>query len=96
YGPSAQMKVFIDRTSDFLDVDELKDIGRRLRSKTGFVVCTSISSDADSSFLNSFKDTFRYLGMGYGGYVHANCENGFNSQDYQADVDRFIHLVKNN
>jgi hypothetical protein len=34
--------------------------------------------------------------MGYGGYVHANCENGFNSQDYQADVDRFIHLVKNN
>ena len=96
YGPSAQMKVFIDRTSDFLDVDELKDIGRRLRSKTGFVVCTSISSDADSSFLNSFKDTFRYLGMGYGGYVHANCENGFNSHEYQADVDRFIHLLKNN
>ena len=54
YGPSAQMKVFIDRTSDFLDVDELKDIGRRLRNKTGFVACTSISSDADSSFLKSF------------------------------------------
>jgi multimeric flavodoxin WrbA len=96
YGPSAQMKVFIDRTSDFLDVDELKDIGRRLRNKTGFVACTSISSDADSSFLKSFKDTFRYLGMSYGGYVHANCENGFNSHEYQADVDRFIHLLKNN
>lgn len=93
YGPSAQMKVFIDRTSDFLDVEELKDIGRRLRNKKGYVVCTSISNDADSSFLNSFRDTFRYLGMSYGGYVHANCENGFNFQDYRTDVDRFVNLI---
>ena len=57
YGPSAQMKVFIDRTSDFLDLEELKDIGRRLRGKSAYIVCTSISDDADGSFLGSFKDT---------------------------------------
>jgi len=95
YGPSAQMKIFIDRTSDFLDVDKLKDIGRKLRHKTAYIVCTSISDDADNSFLNSLKDTFGYLGMSYGGYVHANCENGYIQNIYQEDVDRFIHLVKN-
>ena len=95
YGPSAQMKIFIDRTSDFLDVEELGDMGRRLRSKMAYIVCTSISNDADSSFLNSLKNTFKYLGMVYGGYVHANCENGYNQADYQKDVNEFIESIKN-
>lgn len=95
YGPSAQMKIFIDRTSDFLDVEELKDIGRRLRDKTAYIACTSISSDADNSFLNSFKDTFEYLGMSYGGYIHANCENGYIRDNYKDDVDKFISLINN-
>lgn len=94
YAPSAQMKVFIDRTSDFLDVDELKDIGRQLREKMAYIACTSISSDADNSFMNSLKDTFRYLGMQYGGYIHANCEEGYIQERYQQDVDRFVRLVR--
>jgi multimeric flavodoxin WrbA len=87
------MKTFIDRTSDFLDVEELKDIGRNLRNKTAYIVCTSISDDADSSFINSFKSTFEYLGMNYGGYVHANCENGYNPIEYKDDVDKFIDSI---
>ena len=94
YGPSAQMKTFIDRTSDFLDVEELKDIGRSLRNKTAYIVCTSISEDADSSFINSLKSTFEYLGMIYGGYVHANCENGYNPVKYKQDVDKFINSIE--
>ncbi len=94
YGPSAQMKVFIDRTSDFLDIEELKDIGRRLREKTAYIVCTSISNDADESFLNSLKNTFGYLGMKYGGHVHANCEDGYVQKNYRQDVDRFVNSVR--
>lgn len=94
YGPSAQMKVFIDRTSDFLDIEELKDIGRQLRNKTAYIVCTSISDDADSSFLNALKDTFGYLRMSYGGYIHANCENGYVQDNYQEDFEKFINLIK--
>jgi multimeric flavodoxin WrbA len=94
YAASAQMKVFIDRTSDFLDIEELKDIGRALRGKCAYVVCTSISNDADDSFLNSFKDTFNYLGMQYGGYVHANCESGFIKEQYEQDVTAFLNLFK--
>ncbi|EGG92793.1 hypothetical protein IMCC1989_26 [gamma proteobacterium IMCC1989] len=88
------MKIFIDRTSDFLDLEELKDIGRRLRKKMAYIVCTSISSDADSSFINSLKDTFEYLGMKYGGYVHANCENGYIQENYRQDVNSFLSSVK--
>ena len=94
FSASAQMKIFIDRTSDFLDVEELKDIGRRLRNKTGYVVCTSVSSEADSSFLNTFKDTFGYLGMNYGGHIHANCENDYQPERYKEDVEQLVRLVK--
>lgn len=94
YAASAQMKIFIDRTSDFLDIEDLKIIGRQLRKKTAYIVSTSISNEADRSFLNSFKDTIVYLGMNYGGDVHANCENGYNPNDYKADVDKFIQSVK--
>ena len=94
YGPSAQMKIFLDRTSDFLDLEELKDVGRLLREKIAYIVCTSISSDADSSFINSLTDTFGYLGMKYGGYVHANCEDGYIQDNYRQDVKKFLQLVQ--
>ena len=93
YSPCAQMKAFIDRTSDFLDLEELKDIGRQLRGKTAYIVCTSISADADKSFLDSLKSTFGYLGMQYGGYIHANCENGYFQDNYRQDVDNFLGSV---
>ncbi|WP_409526101.1 flavodoxin family protein [Nitrincola sp. MINF-07-Sa-05] len=93
YSASAQMKVFIDRTSDFLDIDDIKHVGRRLRGKVGYVVCTSISEEADSSFINSFKDTFTYLGMKYGGHVHANCDGGYVPELYIEDVRRFVTIV---
>lgn len=94
YAASAQMKIFIDRISDFLDIEELKIVGRKLKNKTAYVVCTSISSEADPSFLNSFKDTFEYLGMNYAGHVHANCESGYNPNGYKVEVEAFIQSVK--
>jgi len=94
YAASAQMKVFIDRTTDLLDLKELKNIGRKLREKTAYVVCTSASAEADSDFLHTFKKTFDYLGVDYGGYIHANCQNGYISDKYSADVAKFIQLVK--
>jgi multimeric flavodoxin WrbA len=94
YAVSAQMKVFIDRTTDLLDLKELKGIGHRLREKTSYVVCTSVSAEADSDFLSGFEKTFNYLGINYHGYVHANCQDGFIQDKYVADVVKFIELVK--
>ncbi len=94
FAMSAQMKVFIDRMSDFLSIEELNDQGRELRNKVGYVVSTSISEQIDESFLNSFTDTFKYLGIRYGGFVHVNCRNGFNADADQNEIDNFIKKLK--
>lgn len=93
YSVSAQMKVFIDRTSDFLAVDELKAMGRQLRGKTAYVVCTSISEEVDPPFIAALKDTVEYLGMTFGGYAHADCGQGYRPEQYQEDVDKFVELI---
>ncbi|MCH9814633.1 MAG: NAD(P)H-dependent oxidoreductase [Epsilonproteobacteria bacterium] len=94
FSMSAQMKIFVDRLSDFLSVEDLKIQGRKLRGKVGYVVATSISKEIDDSFLDSFTKTFDYLGMGYGGFVHTNCQNGFQVEHYQNDIDDFIAKLK--
>lgn len=95
YAMSAQMKVFFDRLSDLLDVEDLKDRGRKLREKNGFVVATSISQLVAPAFKQSFIDTFGYLGMNFGGSLHANCADGFDGTAYKADVEAFVELIRN-
>lgn len=94
YSMSAQMKIFIDRMSDFLSLEEFKDTGRELRNKTGHIVSTSISEHADDSFIDSFTNTFSYLGMGIGFCVHVNCNSGFKPEYCQKDVNDFVHKLK--
>jgi len=77
YAASPPMKVFLDRISDFLDLPDLLEDGRRLRGKRAFVVCTSIYDEAAPSFTNAFLETFTYLGMRYGGTGHINCRDGY-------------------
>jgi len=94
YSMSAQMKSFIDRTTDFLQLEAFKHVGRKLRNKTSYVVCTSASEEADSDFLSVFEKTFGYLGINYKGYIHANCSDGYIAERYTSDVDKFIKLVQ--
>jgi len=91
FAMSAQMKVFVDRLSDFLDIEDLKEQGRMIRGKVGYVVATSVSDELDDSFIDSFTNTFMYLGLGYGGFVHASCKNEFDSDAYQNDVMDFVN-----
>jgi multimeric flavodoxin WrbA len=93
YSVSPPMKVFLDRLSDLLDIDELLAQGRRLRGKCAFVACTSVVDEAAPSFVGTFRDTFEYLGMRYGGLLNANCDNGYQPANYQAAVRRFVALV---
>jgi len=94
YSMSAQMKSFIDRTTDFLQLEEFKHVGRKLRNRTSYVICTSASEEADSDFLSVFAKTFGYLGINYKGHIHANCSDGFIAERYTSDVDKFITLVQ--
>jgi multimeric flavodoxin WrbA len=93
YAVAPGMKVFLDRISDFLELPDLLDQGRRLRGKTGFVVCTSVYDEVPSPFIEAFKMTFDYLGMRYGGCAHANCRSGFAPGEHGGEVDAFVRLV---
>lgn len=90
FAMSAPMKIFVDRFSDFLSVEALKNKGRKLRGKFGYVASTSVSETIDRSFINSFSNTFEYLGMKNGGFIHVNCENGFDFTGCENDVANFV------
>jgi multimeric flavodoxin WrbA len=94
YAVSPPVKVFLDRISDFLELPDLVNDGRRLRGKTAYVVCTSIYEHAPTSFIGSFAETFEYLGMHFGGVAHANCRNGYISEKHDDEAKKFVRLVK--
>lgn len=94
YAVSSPMKRFLDRISDFLTFDELLDKGRQLRGKTGYVVCTSISEQVDTSFINAFKDTFGYLGMKEGGYIHCDCSDDFHLEQHEEAIKSFVKTCR--
>lgn len=93
YACSPPMKIFLDRINDLLEITELLNKGRQLRGKVAYVICTSVFDDAAPSFIASFQETFKYLGMHFGGYLHANCEGGYFPTKYEADVQSFMALL---
>jgi len=93
YSVAPRMKIFLDRISDYLDVPDLLAEGRRLRGKTGYIVCTSNNSIASDVFINAFTATFDYLGMNFGGYLHADCRNGFVKVEHDKTIEGFIELL---
>ena len=93
YSMSPPMKVFIDRISDLLDLEDLLEQCRRLRGKTAFVVCTSICEAAAPEFVGTFSETFGYLGMRFGGILNANCQNGYVPENYERDMRQFVARV---
>lgn len=95
YSVSPALKIFLDRISDFLDLPELLDDGRRLRGKRGYVVCTSIYDEAPASFIGAFLDTFNYLGMHLGGVAHINCRDGNVPARHDPEAAAFAKRVRN-
>ena len=94
YAVSPAMKTFLDRISDFLDLPDLLPEGRRLRGKTGFVVCTSICEEPATAFMSAFVETFRYLGMHFGGAVHADCRDGYDPLTHDPPAIAFATVLR--
>lgn len=95
YAVASPMKAFLDRIVDFLDLPELQEVARRLRGKTGWVVCTSIYDEAPASFMGAFRDNFQYYGMRFGGAVNANCEEGYAPARHDAAASAFAQRLLN-
>jgi multimeric flavodoxin WrbA len=93
YAASPAMKVFLDRVSDFLELPDLVEEGRKLRGKQAYVVCTSVYDEAPQSFLSAFLETFQYLGMRFGGVAHVNCRDGYAPDQHDAVAVEFARRV---
>lgn len=96
YSVPPAMKAFIDRLSDLLTIQEWLETGRKLRGKNAYVLCTSASENVSDVYINAFKQTFEYLGISYGGYLHANCVNGYNADEYEQGKQDFIQSLNTN
>jgi len=88
YSMTAQMKTFFDRISDLLHVK--KELGRKLRSKTCSVVSTGASPQPETSFEETFINSFDYLGMKYNGMLYCYCDDKFKLKEHKENINRFI------
>ena len=95
YSVSPPMKVFLDRISDFLDLPDLLNDGRRLRDKQAYIVCTSVYDEVSKAFLGALTDTFEYLGMRFGGIVHVDCRDGYIPDRHDAEAVAFARKLRN-
>lgn len=93
YAVSPPVKVFLNRITDYLDIPELLDDGRRLRGKTGYIVCTSIYDRVSAAFEGALTETLSYLGMRNGGLLHVNCRDGYAPARHEVEVARFAERV---
>jgi multimeric flavodoxin WrbA len=93
-GASPAMKILLDRLSDLLELPDLLSEGRRLRGKNAYVVCTSVCEEPSAAFTGAFLETFEYLGMHFGGVVHANCRDGYLPAVHDAEARTFANLVR--
>jgi multimeric flavodoxin WrbA len=94
YAVSPAMKVFLDRISDLLELPDLLSEGRRLRGKSAYVVCTSISEEPSVAFMGAFLETFSYLGMHFGGVAHVNCRDGYLPAMRDSEAVAFAALMR--
>lgn len=64
YTMSAQMKIFIDRLSDLLEIK--KELGQKMRGKCLFVIA-SFNTSLPRGFEEAFSQTCEYMGIKYEG-----------------------------
>lgn len=86
YSMSGIMKVFFDRFTDLLDNE--KELGRKLRSKSMAVLTSSVGDHLGDNFWFPFKETAKYLGMKYIGNMHT-VEN----RNETEELKKFVELI---
>lgn len=93
YTMSAQLKVFVDRWSDLLEID--KPLGRTLRGKQGLVIATGGDTQTERCFEECFQHTYAFMGMTYGGmlYLPSDSGRGMDLTEHTATIDAFCTKI---
>jgi multimeric flavodoxin WrbA len=92
YSMSGVMKVFFDRLSDLLTIEE--ESGRALKGKYMGALSCSEGNNLGEQFWLPFSETAKYMGMKFTGGLHLELKNGeLNEQDL-LQLDIFIENIK--
>ncbi len=92
YAPSAQLKLFLDRISDFLKME--KDLGRQLRGKMAATLSTGYDSDVADCFPEIFRRTFGYLSLDDLGFVYQSCQKETYQVQSNLALDALVTQIK--
>lgn len=93
YTMSAQLKVFIDRITDLLDIE--KEMGYQLRGLNAALIATGVEDYCPTCYADIFINTFNYLGINYKGILYVNTHGERNETAINSDVANFLSLLRN-
>ncbi len=91
YTMSAQLKVFVDRISDLLDVEQ--EVGRKLRGLSAALIATGVEEFCPLCYEDVFINTFNYLEMNYQGILYVDTKNGMDAFVNEKLIQEFIVSV---
>jgi multimeric flavodoxin WrbA len=86
YAMSGVMKVFFDRLTDLLTIEQ--DLGRQLRGKAMAAVSVSIGNNLGEDFWLPFSKTAAYLGIQYRGHLHTLAD-----ELREEELNRFLNSL---
>jgi hypothetical protein len=49
--------------------------------------------EPSAEFMGTFRETFHYLGMHFGGVVHANCQDGYLPDAHDSEALKFAVIL---
>lgn len=92
YSPSSQMKTFLDRVTDLLEI--YKPLGRKLKGKPAGLIATGVVDNPNSCFETVFSATYEYLHMPYLGQLYMQLDDVLPESKIMADkVLRFVSKI---
>jgi len=89
-GVTSPMKTFIDRTTELLDIPELKSKAKLLKNKKAYVVTTSANDKVSPTFSSFFSSVFNYFEMKFAGLLHVNYRDGHSELNNERNISKFL------
>jgi len=91
YTMSAQLKVFVDRLTDLLDID--LESASKLNGLNAALITTGVEEFCPTCYEDVFINTFNYLGINYRGCLYVNTRHGVDISAAEIDFLTFVQLI---
>jgi len=92
YSMSAQLKVFVDRFSDLVDIEQ--EIGKQLHGIGAAIIATGVEDTCPLCYEDVLINTFNDLGMYYQGTLYVSSQDGVDDSRCEKSIDTFIDFLR--